>query len=70
MRGYDFHPEAETDLNEAWEYIAFDSVGHGPPYALFVRGNRSPRGMGAILRGGEQAPPIRQAQLQERRRRL
>jgi plasmid stabilization system protein ParE len=22
MTGYDFHPEAETDLDEIWEYIA------------------------------------------------
>lgn len=26
MTGYDFHPEAETDLNEIWDYIASDSV--------------------------------------------
>lgn len=26
MIGYDFHSEAETDLNEIWDYIAFDSV--------------------------------------------
>lgn len=24
--GYDFHPEAETDLDEIWEYIAADNV--------------------------------------------
>jgi toxin ParE1/3/4 len=26
MTGYDFHPEAEVDLNEIWEYIAADNV--------------------------------------------
>src|SRR5687767_6878119 len=26
MTGYDFHPRAETDLDEIWEYIAADSV--------------------------------------------
>lgn len=26
MSGYDFHPEAEADLNEIWESIASDSV--------------------------------------------
>jgi len=26
MTGYDFHPEAETDLDEIWEFIAADSV--------------------------------------------
>ena len=26
MTGYDFHPEAEADLNEIWGYIAADSV--------------------------------------------
>jgi plasmid stabilization system protein ParE len=25
MRGYDFHPEAEIDLDEIWEFIAEDS---------------------------------------------
>lgn len=25
MRGYDFHPEAQIDLGEIWEYIAEDS---------------------------------------------
>jgi plasmid stabilization system protein ParE len=25
MTGYDFHPEAETDLDEIWEYIAADN---------------------------------------------
>ncbi|MGO4883432.1 MAG: type II toxin-antitoxin system RelE/ParE family toxin [Bryobacteraceae bacterium] len=25
MRGYDFHPEAETDLDTIWEFIAEDS---------------------------------------------
>ncbi len=27
MTGYEFHPEAESDLEEIWEYIAADSVG-------------------------------------------
>ena len=34
MTGYDFHPEAEADLNEIWGYIAADSVpdqGHKRP---------------------------------------
>jgi len=26
MTGYDFHPEAEIDLNEIWGYIAADNV--------------------------------------------
>jgi antitoxin ParD1/3/4 len=26
MIGYDFHPEAEADLNAIWEFIAEDSV--------------------------------------------
>jgi len=26
MSGYDFHPEAETDLDDIWEYIAVDSI--------------------------------------------
>jgi len=26
MTGYDFHPEAETDLDEIWEYIVADNV--------------------------------------------
>ena len=26
MQPYSFHPEAEADLNEIWEYIALDSV--------------------------------------------
>ncbi len=26
MTSYDFHPEAEIDLNEIWGYIASDSV--------------------------------------------
>jgi toxin ParE1/3/4 len=26
MTEYDFHPEAEIDLNEIWEYIAEDNV--------------------------------------------
>ena len=26
MPEYDFHPKAEIDLNEIWEYIADDSV--------------------------------------------
>ena len=26
MIGYRFHPEAETDLDEIWEYIAADNV--------------------------------------------
>ena len=26
MIGYDFHPEAEIDLNEIWDHIAYDSV--------------------------------------------
>jgi plasmid stabilization system protein ParE len=25
MRPYDFHPEAEVDLNEIWDYIAKDN---------------------------------------------
>jgi toxin ParE1/3/4 len=25
MRAYDFHPEAESDLNAIWDYIAEDS---------------------------------------------
>jgi plasmid stabilization system protein ParE len=25
MTGYDFHPEAETDLNEIWDYIAAEN---------------------------------------------
>ena len=25
MTGYDFHPEAETDLNEIWEYVAVEN---------------------------------------------
>jgi plasmid stabilization system protein ParE len=24
--GYEFHPEAETDLDEIWEYIAADNI--------------------------------------------
>ena len=27
MTGYEFHPEAEADLNDIWEYIASDSAG-------------------------------------------
>jgi plasmid stabilization system protein ParE len=27
--GYDFHPEAETDLDEIWEYIAADNIAAG-----------------------------------------
>ena len=27
MTGYDFHPEAETDLDEIWEYIAAGNAG-------------------------------------------
>jgi plasmid stabilization system protein ParE len=26
MRGYEFHPEAEVDLDAIWEYIAQDSL--------------------------------------------
>jgi toxin ParE1/3/4 len=26
MTGYDFHPEAETDLDEIWEYIAGENA--------------------------------------------
>ena len=26
MTGYRFHPEAETDLNEIWDYIAAENV--------------------------------------------
>jgi plasmid stabilization system protein ParE len=26
MTGYEFHPEALTDLDEIWEYIARDSI--------------------------------------------
>ena len=26
MTGYDFHPEASTDLNEIWEFIAADNL--------------------------------------------
>jgi len=26
MTGYEFHPEAETDVDEIWEYIAADNV--------------------------------------------
>ena len=26
MTGYDFHPEAEADLNEIWGYIAAENV--------------------------------------------
>jgi len=26
MTAYDFHPEAGTDLDEIWEYIAADNV--------------------------------------------
>ena len=26
MTGYDFHPEARTDLNEIWEYIRADNL--------------------------------------------
>ena len=26
MTGYDFHPEARTDLDEIWEYIRSDSI--------------------------------------------
>lgn len=26
MTGYEFHPEARTDLDEIWEYIAHDSL--------------------------------------------
>lgn len=26
MTGYEFHPEAEIDLDEIWEYIAADSI--------------------------------------------
>ena len=25
MRAYDFHPEAESDINAIWDYIAEDS---------------------------------------------
>lgn len=24
--GYEFHPEAEIDLDQIWEYIAFDNI--------------------------------------------
>jgi len=26
MTGYEFHPEAENDINEIWGYIAADNV--------------------------------------------
>ena len=26
MNGYDFHPEAEIDLDEVWEHIAADNL--------------------------------------------
>ena len=26
MTGYDFHPEAETDLDEIWDFIADDNI--------------------------------------------
>ena len=26
MTGYEFHPEAETDLDEIWEYITADNA--------------------------------------------
>lgn len=26
MTGYEFHPEAEADLNDIWDYIAADNV--------------------------------------------
>jgi toxin ParE1/3/4 len=26
MSGYDFHPEAEIDLTEIWDYIAADNI--------------------------------------------
>jgi plasmid stabilization system protein ParE len=26
MTGYEFHPDAETDVDEIWEYIAFDNL--------------------------------------------
>jgi plasmid stabilization system protein ParE len=26
MRSYDFHPEAEGDLNAIWEYLAEDNL--------------------------------------------
>lgn len=26
MTGYEFHPQAQVDLNEIWEYIAEDSI--------------------------------------------
>ncbi|MEO8369271.1 MAG: type II toxin-antitoxin system RelE/ParE family toxin [Candidatus Solibacter sp.] len=26
MSGYDFHPEAEADLDEIWEYIAAENI--------------------------------------------
>jgi toxin ParE1/3/4 len=26
MTGYEFHPEAQIDLNEIWEYIAADNI--------------------------------------------
>ncbi len=31
MTGYDFHPEAEIDLDAIWEFIAEDNQGHRRP---------------------------------------
>jgi plasmid stabilization system protein ParE len=43
MTGYQLHPEARTDLDQIWDYIAAENVSAA---------DRSPRTMAAILRGG------------------
>ena len=55
MSGYVFHPEADSDLDDIWEFIARDNLnaaGEKPMLVLAVlHGHRNPRIMSAILSG-------------------
>jgi plasmid stabilization system protein ParE len=62
MTGYHFHPEAEIDLNQIWDYIADDNVSAADRvladiHRAVMHGHRSPRVMAAIMRSRENRPP-------------
>ena len=38
MTGYRFHPEAETDLDEIWEYIATENIDAADRVSTLIEG--------------------------------
>ena len=44
MNAFSFHPEAEADLNEIWDFIAEDSADAADRVRDSMHGRRNPRG--------------------------